>query len=65
MKKEVNTVWTLIFGGLWLLGAITYGAYVARKENDVGGAIAEALIWPIAVVVRLSRQTKEKPEGDS
>jgi hypothetical protein len=58
-------VWSLIFGGLWLLGAILYGGYVARKEGDMGGAIAEALIWPIAIVVRLSNQTKEKPEGDN
>jgi hypothetical protein len=46
-------VWTI--GGLvWLLGALCWGAYTYKTKKDWNYAITEALIWPIALVLKFT-----------
>ena len=49
----------LLVGFLWLVGAIVYGAYVNRKDGPED-AVGDAVIWPIALVIRISEKLDEK-----
>jgi len=50
---------------LWLFGAIIYARYFVR---NIKNSKAEAIIWPVAFLVRLSiratHQTKDDPKGE-
>jgi len=48
---DMTTVTYVVGGAIWLVGAIVYGLHI-RKTKGPEGAIAEALIWPISIVVR-------------
>ena len=53
-------MWSYIFGVLWLLGAIAYGAHRTKKSGEIGESIGEALLWPLALIVRLTHEEKKE-----
>lgn len=52
-----------IVGGLWVIGAVAYGIAFWKREGP--GAVAEALLWPLMLIVRATHQTKDEEPRES